>query len=302
MRALYRLAERAAAGHTAAGLITVLVLGETGAGKEVLASWIHRRSPRADGPFLCINCAALTETLLESELFGHEKGAFTGAVAAKPGLLESAAGGTRVPRRDRRDERRPPDQAAAHAREPRDHARRRAHRRGRSTCASSRPRNRDLEAEVANKRFRQDLLLPPQRHQPDRSAAARARRRTSRRWRAASSPRRRAPPKRRPPRLSAEALELLQRYAWPGNIRELRNVIERALVMCEGSEIGAAASARREAALAADLPPSERGAAAATAGRTPTTTRNAGASPKRWRRSAGTRPGSRRRWGWPAAR
>jgi transcriptional regulator of acetoin/glycerol metabolism len=78
----------------AAGTINVLLLGETGAGKEVFAEKIHRRSPRADKPFLRLNCAALSEQLLESELFGYEKGAFTGAVAAKPGLLETADGGT----------------------------------------------------------------------------------------------------------------------------------------------------------------------------------------------------------------
>ncbi|MBC8132568.1 MAG: sigma 54-interacting transcriptional regulator, partial [Deltaproteobacteria bacterium] len=79
MRKLYHLAERAAGGQTAGGLINVLILGETGVGKEVLADFIHHRSPRAKGPYVCINCAALSETLLESELFGYEKGAFTGA-------------------------------------------------------------------------------------------------------------------------------------------------------------------------------------------------------------------------------
>src|SRR5262249_37167893 len=78
----------------AAGAINVLVLGGTGVGKEVLARSIHTRSPRAGKPLLCINCAALSEALLESELFGHERGSFTGAVASKVGLLESAEGGT----------------------------------------------------------------------------------------------------------------------------------------------------------------------------------------------------------------
>ena len=89
MQDLYRLAERIAAGN-----ITVLVLGETGVGKEVLAERVHRMSPRAAGPYVKLNCAALTESLLESELFGHERGAFTGAVQAKSGLLETADGGT----------------------------------------------------------------------------------------------------------------------------------------------------------------------------------------------------------------
>ena len=98
MQRIYGLAERAA-GST----ISVLLLGETGVGKEVLAEAIHDHSPRARGPFVRLNCAALPETLLESELFGHEKGAFTGALRAKPGLLETADGRHGVPRRGRRD-------------------------------------------------------------------------------------------------------------------------------------------------------------------------------------------------------
>src|SRR6185436_1583338 len=89
MRALYALAEKVAGSP-----LTVLVLGETGVGKEILAETIHRRSPRAAAPFLRLNCATLSESLLESELFGHEAGAFTGALKAKPGLLQAAAGGT----------------------------------------------------------------------------------------------------------------------------------------------------------------------------------------------------------------
>ncbi len=94
MQKVHALAERAAA-----GTINVLITGETGVGKELLAETVHRASPRRDGPYVCLNCAALSETLLESELFGHERGAFTGAVAAKPGLLETAAGGLAVSRR-----------------------------------------------------------------------------------------------------------------------------------------------------------------------------------------------------------
>src|SRR5687767_13052678 len=89
MRRLLGLADR-----VAASAINVLLLGETGAGKEVVARRIHARSPRAAGPFVAINCAGLNDNLVESELFGHERGAFTGALQAKPGLLEVAAGGT----------------------------------------------------------------------------------------------------------------------------------------------------------------------------------------------------------------
>src|SRR5262249_28543428 len=89
MKAIYEQAARAAASP-----ISVLILGETGVGKEILAQATHRRSPRAKGPFLALNCASLSESLLESELFGHEKGAFTGAVKAQRGLFESAQGGT----------------------------------------------------------------------------------------------------------------------------------------------------------------------------------------------------------------
>jgi two-component system, NtrC family, response regulator AtoC len=235
MRALYRLAERAAAGHTAAGLITVLVLGETGTGKEVLANWIHHRSARAGGPFVCINCAALTETLLESELFGHEKGAFTGAAAVKPGLLETASGGTVF--LDEIGEM----NAALQTKLLRALESREIMRVGGRAARSIDVRfiaatNRDLEADVASKGFRQDLYfrlngitltIPPLR---ERQADVQP---LARRFLAQAS----RVAKRRPPRLSADAIELLQGYSWPGNIRELRNVMERALLLCEGSEI-----------------------------------------------------------------
>jgi DNA-binding NtrC family response regulator len=236
MRALYRLAERAAGGHAASGLITILVLGETGTGKEVLANWIHRHSPRASGPLVCINCAALTETLLESELFGYEKGAFTGAGPAKPGLLEMASGGTVFldeigemaeglqTRLLRALENREITRVGGRVARPID---------VRFIAAT----NRDLEAELASNRFRRDLYfrlngisltIPPLRDRPA-DVAPLARRFISQASRAA---------KRRPPRLSAEAIEQLEAYSWPGNIRELRNVMERALVLCDGGEIG----------------------------------------------------------------
>ena len=235
MRKLYRLAERAAAGHGAHGLINVLILGETGAGKEVLAEWIHSRSPRAEGALVCINCAALTESLLESELFGHEKGAFTGAVQAKPGLLETAGGGTvfldeigEMPARLqttllRTLETKQVTRVGGLSPRPID---------VRFIAAT----NRDLEAEVLAKTFRQDLFfrlngmsltIPPLRDRPEEIEPL------ARRFLLDAS----AAARQRAPRLSEEALAVLVAYSWPGNIRELRNVMERALVLCETDDI-----------------------------------------------------------------
>jgi len=235
MRKLYRLAERAAGGQTANGLINVLILGETGTGKEVLADWIHRQSPRAKGPLVSINCAAISESLLESELFGYERGAFTNATQTKPGLLETAAGGTvfldeigDMP-------------TTLQTKLLRTLERREVIRAGGLSARSIDVRfiaatNHDLEAAVAEKTFRQDvyfrlngisLTIPPLRDRPEEIESL------ARRFITAVA----AASKRRAPRLSPEALELLIGYAWPGNIRELRNVMERALVLCEGSEI-----------------------------------------------------------------
>jgi DNA-binding NtrC family response regulator len=235
MRKLYKLAERAAGGATAHGLINVLILGETGAGKEVLADWIHRRSPRAGGPLVCINCAAISESLLESELFGHEKGAFTGATQTKPGLLEAAAGGT-VFLDEIGDMPSGLQTKLLRALENRE-----VTRVGGLSARTIDVRfvaatNHDLEAAVADKRFRQDLYfrlngisltIPPLRDRPDEIEPL------ARRFIAAAA----GAAKRRAPRLSAEALEALTGYAWPGNIRELRNVVERALVLCDDAEI-----------------------------------------------------------------
>ncbi len=230
MKDLYAMAERAAA-----GTINVLILGETGAGKEVMADWIHARSGRKDRPFLSVNCAALSESLLESELFGHEKGAFTGAVQAKAGLLEAADGGTLF--LDEVGETSLPLQAKLlRAIETRQVLR----------VGATRPRavdvrfvaatNRDLEEEVAAKHFRQDLYfrlngisltIPPLRARVDEIEPL------ARSFLAAAAAQlgRSAPP------LSPDALSWLRAYAWPGNIRELRNVMERALLLCTGDEI-----------------------------------------------------------------
>jgi len=252
MRQLYQLAERAAAGRTAAGLVNVLILGETGVGKEVLASWIHRHSPRAGGPFVCINCAALSENLLESELFGHEKGAFTGATQAKPGLLEAAGRGTvfldeigEMP-------------ATLQTKLLRALENREVTRVGGLAARAIDVRfvaatNRDLEAEVAAKRFRQDLYfrlngltltIPPLRARPEEIEPL------ARRFLAQAA----AAAGRAPPTLAADAVARLRGHAWPGNIRELRNVVERALILGDGDAIAAA-----------DLPLGSSGAAASSA-------------------------------------
>ena len=135
--------------------VPVLILGETGVGKDVIATMLHELSPRANQPFLAINCASLPETLLESELFGHERGAFTGAIAAKTGLLEAARRRHGIPRRDRRDA------ARLQAKLLRVFESREVTRLG-----ALKPRNvdvrfvaatnRDLARDVATGRFRQD--------------------------------------------------------------------------------------------------------------------------------------------------
>jgi DNA-binding NtrC family response regulator len=227
MRALHALAERAATGNS-----NVLIVGETGAGKEVLAEKVHRASPRAGKPFLPLNCAAFSESLVESELFGHERGAFTGAGQAKAGLLEAAAGGTlfldeigEMP-------------LAVQAKLLRVIETRQVLRIGATKPHTVDVRfiaatNRDLEEEVAEKRFREDLYfrlnvialeIPPLRERPEEIASL-----------ARLFLDRLAQPLGRPaPQLSNETLTALEAYAWPGNVRELRNVIERAFVLCTG--------------------------------------------------------------------
>jgi two-component system, NtrC family, response regulator AtoC len=231
MRELYALAERVAPSP-----INVLIVGETGSGKELLAETLHRRSPRAAEPFLCINCAALTESLLESELFGHEKGAFTGAAGPKPGLLEVAGQGTVF--LDEIGEMSASLQAkllrAIETREVRRVGGTETRRIEARFVAAT---NRDLAEEVEQKAFRQDLYfrlaamtlsIPPLRDRPDEiEPLARLFLETAARQIG-----------RPPPALSPEVVALLRGYAWPGNIRELRNVMERTLIFCVGSVVG----------------------------------------------------------------
>jgi transcriptional regulator with GAF, ATPase, and Fis domain len=212
--------------------ITVLLLGETGVGKEIVAEQIHRRSDRAGKPFIKLNCASLPETLLESELFGHERGAFTGAERRKIGYFEAADGGTLF--LDEIGE----TPLALQAKLLRVLEARRLTRVGgtaevevdvRLICAT----NRELEAEVKRGRFRQDLyfrvsaftlLVPPLR---DRRAeivplAEHFARQFAREL------------KQPAPAFEPEARRLLESHAWPGNVRELRNAVERAVVLHAG--------------------------------------------------------------------
>ena len=230
MEVALRLCTRAAA-----STINVLILGETGVGKEVLARSLHAQSNRSRAPFLALNCAGLAETLIESELFGHEKGAFTGAATAKPGLLESANGGTVF--LDEIGEMPLPLQArllrVIETREvlPVGGVKTRA-----IDVRFVSATNRDLEAEVLAGGFRRDLFfrlnglsisIPPLRERVGEIPAL-ADQFLEQACRESGRP---------APRLAPVALELLLSYRWPGNIRELKNVIERAVVLCDGDLI-----------------------------------------------------------------
>ncbi|HEX3694181.1 MAG TPA: sigma-54 dependent transcriptional regulator [Polyangia bacterium] len=215
---------------------TVLVRGESGTGKELVARALHALSPRRDGPFVVMSCGAIPAGLLESELFGHERGAFTDAVRDRLGLFERASGGTlfldeigelplamqvnllRVLQDDRVRRVGGSDDILVDVR---------------VVAATA----RDLESEVAAGHIREDLYyrldvlslrLPPLRDRPDDVPLLTAHfiRRANRRLGLSIAG------------ASAEALRALQAYRWPGNVRELENVVERAVVLAEGAEIG----------------------------------------------------------------
>ena len=250
---------------------TVLITGPSGTGKEVLARELHRQSPRAGAPFVAVNCAAIPDTLLESELFGHVRGAFTGAVSDHAGLFAQAAGGTifldeigEVPTalqakllRVLQD---------GEIRRVGDRVARRVDARVVAATA------RDLEVEVREGRFREDLFyrlnvvsvrLPPLAERPEdlppliRHLMRRHARRLG----------------RAEPALAPEAVRALLDYAWPGNVRELENALERAMVLARGGTIGPedlpasvlAGAARGARAAGADLTLEHQAAAAEAA-------------------------------------
>jgi transcriptional regulator with PAS, ATPase and Fis domain len=214
---------------------TVLLLGESGTGKEVVARFLHRASPRASGPFVALNCAALPEQLLESELFGYERGAFTGAMTSKPGQIEQAAGGVLF--LDEVSEM----SLSAQAKFLRVLQEKEFQRLGGTKVMKANARviaatNRDLTTAIERGTFREDLyyrlhvfeiVLPRLRDRPDdifplseaflqdigKSFG------------------------RPPAGISREARGILAQYHWPGNVRQLRNTLERAAILCEGGLI-----------------------------------------------------------------
>jgi two-component system response regulator AtoC len=208
---------------------TVLLLGESGTGKDVLAREIHRRGPRKNKPFVAVDCAALTETLIESELFGHERGAFTDAKEKKPGLFEVADGG--VIFLDEIGEMPLAMQSKLlRALEERSFKRVGGVRRYDLDVSIIAATNRDLREEVAKGRFREDLFfrlnviamrVPPLRERTDDVPllVEAFLERFSKRF------------GRRVTGVDAEAMSILQAWRWPGNVRELRNVLERMVLL-----------------------------------------------------------------------
>ncbi len=230
MQEVYRLVRQVAPTNA-----TVLLTGETGTGKELVARAIHELSPRASGPYIRVNCGALSETLLESELFGHVKGAFTGAIENRTGRFEAAHGGTIFL-----------DEISTISfklqvkllRVLQEHEFERVGdtRTIRVDCRFIAATNRDLLEEIEQGRFREDLYyrlnvipidLPPLRARREDiplllehfvELYARANNRPA-------------------PRIGPRVAEVLQSYSWPGNVRELQNYVERAVVLCQGDTL-----------------------------------------------------------------
>lgn len=253
---LLQLARRVAATDS-----TVLISGESGTGKEVLARYIHTHSSRAGEPFIAINCAAIPDNMLEAMLFGHEKGAFTGAIASQPGKFEQANGGTLL--LDEISEM----ALGLQAKLLRVVQEQEVERVGGRTLITLDVRilattNRSLEDEVAQGRFREDLYyrlnvfplqwLPLRQRTADIvPLAQRLLEKYCRKMR------------RQPARFSVAAQQALSHYAWPGNVRELDNVIQRALILQSGNSIEVAdLYMDKGEGLAAGAVPSEHSATA----------------------------------------
>jgi DNA-binding NtrC family response regulator len=230
MRSLVTIAMRVAEVDS-----TVLIIGESGVGKERLARFIHSSSPRAAGPFIPVNCGALPDALFEGELFGHARGAFTGALHERPGLFEAAQGGTLL--LDEVGDVPLPMQVKL-LRVLQEHQVRRVgeNRERRINVRIIAATNRDLAEEVAERRFRRDLFyrlrvvelrVPPLRDRPD-----------DLRGLAQTLLARLAVRLRRPiTGYTANALDRMLRYPWPGNVRELENAVERACALATGELI-----------------------------------------------------------------
>jgi two-component system, NtrC family, response regulator HydG len=237
MRQLLAMIDRVAASDA-----TVLIVGESGTGKELLARTIHRVGPRADGPFVAFDCSALAPSLLEAELFGHEKGAFTGAARARRGLFREAQGGTIFL-----------DEIGDIDASVQNKLLRVLQEREIKPVGGDRPvainvrvvaaTNKDLRALVGRGQFREDLYwrlavvpiqVPPLRERkediPHLAAHILARRRGAAKSFAGSEA-------RYPTQITAKALARLGAYRWPGNIRELENVLSRAAILCDGETI-----------------------------------------------------------------
>jgi two-component system nitrogen regulation response regulator NtrX len=215
----------------------VLILGENGTGKELVARTIHQQSRRRGGPFVEVNCAAIPEELIESELFGHARGAFTGAVADKPGRFEQANGGT-IFLDEIGDMSLKTQAKVLRVLQEQVMERVGGTQRIKVDVRVLAATNKDLPSEIKDGRFREDLyfrlsvipiFVPPLRDRPDDIPPL------ADHFMALMA----AEYGRRPKRLAPEAVARLQQYQWPGNVRELRNTIERLIIMVSGDTITA---------------------------------------------------------------
>jgi DNA-binding NtrC family response regulator len=250
MMDVYRLTRQVAA--TSA---TVLLLGETGTGKELIARALHELSPRASGPFVRVNCGALSESLLESELFGHVKGAFTNAFENRTGRFEAAHGGT-IFLDEINSMSFTLQVKLLRVLQEQEFERVGDSKTIRVDCRIVAATNRDLTDEIDAGRFREDLYyrlnvvpiyLPPLRDRGEDFGPLVQH--FARRYAAANN--------RPAPRIPDDVINMLRMYAWPGNVRELQNYVERSIVLCQGD------------VLSPDLfPPHVRGLAPIRLGRT----------------------------------